>query len=692
MGYLGSWTCEHGGSLCASVWPAALNREAYPEADPRLEGADRSLPLAGVLLMLLPGALTVYLAFNSGGVFPVTTAAAVLIGVIAMLACVALARAPLAGIGPAGLLAAGSLALLALWMLLSAQWSHAPGRALAGFDRVLLYLVILVLFACVPRSPVRLRWMLRGLLAGSAVVAVIALLSRVLPAWWPTKPGLVDDRLSYPITYWNTLGLLAGAGCVLALHHACDEREPVPVRALGAALLPLLSATLLLTLSRGAIGATLAGALAYLLLTRPRCLPGGLLATAPSTAFAVWQTYSAELVQKGTPLTPAALAQAHRLALVLVICALAAALSRVLLAPLDSRLRAFTASARVRRTARILAAIGAATLLLVALIPFHGASWTQRQYQRFVKDTHDTNAGQRTRLLYVGNDGRLPLWRVAVDASRQDHLKGTGAGTYRLQWERHQSGSFDRVYPYSVYLGTLSELGLLGLCLLGGTLLTILVALARRVRGAARPAHAAAFALVLAWLLHAGIDLDWETPAVSVFAFALGGLALARPAARAVGGGLSSRYRPILALACVALAVVPAEMALAHARLQSSVEALDAGSCPRAERDAHSAIALIDTGARAYEVLAMCAARRNDPGSAVAWARTAVSHDPSSWEPHYVLALADGSAGIDPRAQARLAYMENPLGMLPRLAVRAFAADDPRAWKLASSTLPFWFI
>ena len=131
------------------------------------------LPKIGmVLLLALPGLLTVYFAFNSGGMFEVTTAFGALIVLVAMAVAIAFARQPLAGLTRWGLLACGSLALFALWTLLSARWSHATGRALVAFDRVLLYLAILALFACVPRSVMRMRWMLRGLLLGSATVSV----------------------------------------------------------------------------------------------------------------------------------------------------------------------------------------------------------------------------------------------------------------------------------------------------------------------------------------------------------------------------------------------------------------------------------------------------------------------------------------------------------------------------------------
>lgn len=694
---------------------AAQSGEEYRSLDPRPDGLTTawSLSKIGIALLLgLPGALTVYFAFNSGGMFEVTTAFGALVVLVVMVLGATVARNPLAGLTPRGLLACGSLALFALWTLLSARWSHATGRALIAFDRVLLYLAILTLFACIPRSVRRLRWMLRGLLFATAAVSVISLMSRLLPALWPSGHGLVEERLSYPITYWNTFALLVGVACILAVHHTCDEQEPPGVRICAAAVLPLLGATLLLTLSRGALGVTALGVLVYLVIAHPRGLLGGFLAAAPATAIAVDRTYSAELVQKGTPLTPAAIAQAHHLALTLAVCAIAAALLRTLLLALDARIASISTVDLRSRRARLIGAGVIAGVVLVVFVAARGPSRIHDQYQKFVDNSQGVQAegeSSRGRLLSTGNDGRLPLWHVALDAYRQDPLKGTGAGTYRLQWERHQQAPYGRVYAYSLYAEVLGELGLVGIVLLGVSLLSILVAIAVRARGPGRPVYAVSFALVLAWIVHAGVDIDWQTPAVSVFVFALGGLALARSREQSLPAGTSERrygrrvwariaaispsswLRLVLALACLAVAVVPARMAVAQARLQAGIEALDTGACALAQSSAHGAISALDTGSRPYEVLAMCAARQGNPQAALSWARVAVAHDPAYWEPHYVLALAQGSAGINPYAEAQVAYEDDPLGQLAQEGVIAFRGGDPQHWKAAAKSLPLSF-
>jgi hypothetical protein len=163
----------------------------------------------------------------------------------------------------------------------------------------------------------------------------------------------------------------------------------------------------------------------------------------------------------------------------------------------------------------------------------------------------------------------------------------------------------------------------------------------------------------------------------------------------AVAGGFARRvavvYRPALVLLCVGAAVFPAELALAQAHTQSGIEALNAGLCTRAEADARAAIARLDAGARPYELLGLCTARRGAPRSAVAWARIAVAHDPHNWEPHYVLALAEGVAGLDPRSESMMALAYNPRGELSNLGVLAFRKGDRRHWRRVALALPFSF-
>ena len=66
-------------------------------------------------------------------------------------------------------------------------------------------------------------------------MCLAGLTSRVLPNVWHTAPAVANQRLSYPVTYWNTLGLLAALGIVLAFHITCSLRERRPARIVAAA-------------------------------------------------------------------------------------------------------------------------------------------------------------------------------------------------------------------------------------------------------------------------------------------------------------------------------------------------------------------------------------------------------------------------------------------------------------------------
>jgi len=140
-----------------------------------------------------------------------------------------------------------------------------------------------------------------GAATGKVVSSLVAdiimpLISRVLPDVWHTAPDVSNQRLSYPVTYWNTLGLLAALGIVLSFHLACSLGERRSVRVLAAAVLPVLAATLFFTFSRGAIAAGAIGLLVYVLVARPHALLSGALATAPCTAALILAAYHANLL------------------------------------------------------------------------------------------------------------------------------------------------------------------------------------------------------------------------------------------------------------------------------------------------------------------------------------------------------------------------------------------------------------
>jgi O-antigen ligase len=543
--------------------------------------------LARWALLLLPGGLTIYLSFNGGGFFPNTVALAALLLAGALALRIAFAEEPFAGFSTPLAVAAGGLALYAIWALLSALWSDATARALLEFDRALLYLLALVLFGSLPRTAGSFRAMVHGLALGIVVVCVCGLVTRVLPEVWTISPGLSDSRLSYPLTYWNAMGLLAAVGTILSFHLACSRSEPPAVRVLGAAAVPLLVTTLYFTFSRGAIAAGVAGLVAYVVIARPRALVSGLIATGPASVIAVVVAYDADLLASANPTRPAAVDQGQDVALVVALCVLGAAAVRGLLLRLDPHVRLRLNPSR----ARYLLA-GAAVVAVGALLVVDAPGYVGDQYDRFVEGGGAGKPGDlRTRLTDPANSGRLEHWEVALDSFADAPLAGEGGGTYENLWARDRPLAFSVRDAHSLYLEALGELGVVGTALLLIALGMIVAGLVRRVRSPDRTLYGAVLAALIVWLLHAGLDWDWEMPAITLWLFALGGAALAAPSHRPFDLGKPGAIaRPIAILGCFAVAVVPGLVLISDDRLQESAHAYERGDCAAAIDAADSTI------------------------------------------------------------------------------------------------------
>ncbi len=294
-----------------------------------------------------------------------------------------------------------------------------------------MYLLILVLFGSVRASTENLRRLIWGLLAGASIVCLAGLTSRVLPNVWHTAPSVSNERLSYPVTYWNTLGLLAALGIVLAFHITCSLQERRPARILAAAVMPLLAATLFFTFSRGAIAAGAVGLVVYVLVARPSGLLTGALATLPATAALVLVAYHANLLDTVDPTTPAAVAQGHRVVLVAGICAVVCAGLRLLFAiVVDPGLRRHAGRAWIGRGARAAALGGVSVLAIAAILALGVPHAVAHDWSRFISGTSTSsgNGDLRARLSDPSNDGRTDLWRVALHGFSASPLHGVWGG------------------------------------------------------------------------------------------------------------------------------------------------------------------------------------------------------------------------------------------------------------------------
>lgn len=674
--------------MTVAAAPGALQPAPDPEAaSPSGQALTRAGRLADFLLLLLPGALTVYFGFRAGGFFPAAPALVALVLAQLLALRAVLAEQPFPGAGRPLAVAAGAMAVLALWTLASGLWSNAEARGLLEFARVLLYLLALVLFGALARRPDRLAWMIRGLALAALVVCGAGLVSRTMPDVLSVAPDLAGNRLGYPATYPNAMGLLSSLGVLMALHLA-SAPEPRMVKAFAAAALVPLLVTLYFTFSRGAMAAGGAGLVIYLLAARPRGAVATALAAIPPAAVALVAAYHADLLSSADPTTAAAAAQGHHVALVTGIAAAIAAIVRVALTPLDRRLdRARIASpARRRRVVAGAAASGLALLLVVSLalgLPGTAA----RQYDRFVDHPEATDTTDvRGRLTSLDNGYRLEFWRASLRAFDAAPVKGTGAGTFELLWSRERPAEFTATDGHSLFLETLGELGIVGLL----PLLVVLGAFGwgaiRMARGPARHAGGLVLAVVATWAIHAGVDWDWEMPALTIGVFALGGAVLAAAPGAGPRGAPSRDARMLVAVGCLLVAIAPALVYVSQKRLDGAVGALSRGDCTAAVEEARASLSALAARPQPYAILGYCDLDRALPELAVAAMRKAAGVDPESWEMRFALAVAEGAAGRDPRPSARRALALNPYEPLARDYERAVQDGGPAAWRRAAAT------
>jgi hypothetical protein len=142
----------------------------------------------------------------------------------------------------------------------------------------------------------------------------------------------------------------------------------------------------------------------------------------------------------------------------------------------------------------------------------------------------------------------------------------------------------------------------------------------------------------------------------------------------------SHNTRLTLALLCLATVVLPVSIIGSQSRLGDAEHALYASNCAAAAPAALSSIGWLDMRPEPYEIVGFCDLARGLPRLAIAAMRQAVRHDPGSWETYYALAIAQASAGVDPRPSVRLALGMNPLESLTREAARELRGSSPIEW------------
>jgi len=134
---------------------------------------------------------------------------------------------------------------------------------------------------------------------------------------------------------------------------------------------------------------------------------------------------------------------------------------------------------------------------------------------------------------------RPGYWHVALNEARSHAILGSGAGTFDDYWYAHRPDNVNVRDAHSLYLEMLAELGPAGLLLL---VLVLLPPLAAAVAARSNPAAVAAAGGYVAFVVHAGLDWDWEMPATTLAALAC---AAGLFAAARLPQASSTRSRPL---------------------------------------------------------------------------------------------------------------------------------------------------
>ena len=449
----------------------------------------RASDLAAGGLLLLPAVL----AFSRGGYFD---AARIRAGIAA---CVLAAVGALAGTLPrarAGRVALAGMAALTAWTALSLTWAPLRGPALDDLERLVLYLAALVAAAALLDR----RWTEPALLAGIVAAAAYGVSERLLPGLVTlSRSAAAGDRLAQPLTYWNAQGALAALGLVLAAGLVAEgaARRARSLRIAAAAAAPLLGLDLYLTLSRGALGAFAAGLLVLLALTPTRAALHAVVLVAIAAAI---PPAAAETAFRSVLHADSGSGQGAGMLALLIVTTVAAGVLAARPARAPTRLPRLRPSAAV--------ALAAALALTVVAAAHSGRN----------------GAPEGSSRLTSTQSNRYAYWRVALAAFADHPLRGVGSAGYRVEWLRRRDIGETVRDAHSLYLEAAAELGLVGLvalvALFGGTVASV------------RRETAVAAAALAAWAVHAGVDWDWEMPALTLVAVLLAGGVIARAAPR----------------------------------------------------------------------------------------------------------------------------------------------------------------
>jgi O-antigen ligase len=613
--------------------------------------------------LLAPVALIVGLALAGGGFDVGDRHIAGLAAWLVVVALILLGLASRAALARPFYWVTGLILGFSLLSALSSLWSGSVELSVIEADRALVYLGFFLAAFLIAQTDRRRQRFAEGLAISLAIVALLALVSRLLPHVLVVDASFnTTARLAYPLGYWNADGAAFGIAAVLLLwtsRHAAWTG----LRWLSAALLPAVLLALYLTYSRGGLLTLAIAVVCTLALSRDRLWLFGTLAIGAVGALPAVLAVQARRSLADNIANQAAVDQGVTVLLILLAgIGLALALFAGLRWAERREGRLTGRALELSRNPALLRGVAAvaAVIAIGVAIAIGGRAWDQFSSS----DVQFPNQPEQHFSQFSGA-GRHDFYRVAIDTFGEKPVLGSGAGTYQFAWDENRSIDQPVHNAHSLYLESFAELGIVGGLLvlaLVGVLLWTGFAAWRAAPHPQRERYAALFAATLAFAVSAGLDWFWELPGLgAVFFLASGVLVAARcsqlaaaPDPALVARGEERRFG--LAVAGLAIAWIAAVALigplLVDREIDASQSAAADGDLTSAVSHAKTARSIEPFAASPYVQLGLLAESQGDYATAAERLTQAIDREDRNWQLYYLRSRVEEEAGD--RAAARV--------------------------------------